>query len=201
MKIRLRYVIIALLMLPIAWHLLPLLERHPEQDQCTFGTGSTQLYKKMRAEADTYLAEHGKVRLGGYYGDNEAGRFSKKLTRQLRKFAMTRKTATERWAAIHALMRAYGMTHDYNGPRDAGKLKHNRVALSAKYFILLPKLNWYCILCYGYIEAKYIVVVQKGITHHNAISGGGLHRVDFMNIKRGALYTSKSNLTCPQVLK
>lgn len=146
-RVKVRHVFLLLIVAFVVWRNWGLLKSHSEQDQCTFGTGSTALYERLRSEADVYLAKHTKARLPGYSQTSAIG-FRQVVFAQLRDFALVRETPTERWAAIHALLRAYGMEFSSNGPREKEKLAHDSVVLSTTYFVQLPKLNWLCPLCY-----------------------------------------------------
>jgi hypothetical protein len=188
-----------LLVVFFAWRNWPLLKSHSEQDQCTFGTDSTALYDGLRAEADSYLAKHGKVGLPGYSPES-AQKFGDEVLEQLRAFAMARKTPTEKWAAVHALLRAYGMDFDVNGPRGKGKLKPDTVVLSARYIVLLPKLNWLCPLCYVFPEAAFRFRLRnRGDGVYDQITGG--LRIKRFNPKWAPIYYQRFHQICPTVTK
>ena len=111
--IALAVVVIGIPLALVAWRVPMLLKQHPEQDLCEFGTGSTELYDRLRREADAYLDKYGLALFGGY-STRYARYFAKDVEGQIREFAMSRETPTERWAAMHALLRAYGMEFDSN---------------------------------------------------------------------------------------
>lgn len=180
-------------------HIPKYLVSNAEQELCEFGTGSTELYDSLRAEAEAYLAENGEVRFAGY-SSLAARDFSVAIFGQLRDFAMTRPTPTERWAAIHALLRAYGMEFDFNGPRDPESLKSDLVHLGATYIALLPTLNWICPLCYVFPEAALrIKVTNRGDGTYDQIRG--VFVIRSLNPTVGAVYDSRRRQTCPQILK
>ncbi|MHA1165445.1 MAG: hypothetical protein ACTSP0_07685 [Alphaproteobacteria bacterium] len=153
----------------------------------------------MRAEADSYLAKHGKAGLAGYSPES-AQIFADEVLAQLRVFAMGRKTPTEKWAAVHALLRAYGMEFDVNGPRGKGKLKPDKVVLSAMYIVLLPKLNWLCPLCYMFPEAAFKMFTRnRGDGVYDQITGGLW--IKRFNPKWGPIYYQRHHQICPTVTK
>lgn len=140
------------------WHLFvlccaviyfgPMLEAHPEQDQCTFGTNSTALYDRLYSEAVEFLGKHQEVRLAAHTGEAGAA-FSRAVGKQMNQFASTRENPAERLAAVHALLRRYGMEFDsiwVQAPNLPLSDPRNRVY--ADYLIFLPKLNWFCPKCY-----------------------------------------------------
>ena len=193
------YALLTLLGAGAIWYSLPFLDRHAAQEECTFGTGSTDLYDRLRGEAEAYLSKHGRVRLSNYSPES-ARKFADEVLDQLRNFAMSRPTATQRWAAIHALLRVYGMDFDSNSPRDKEDLKPETVQLSARYIVLLPKLNLLCPLCYVFREAALILqVTNRGDGVYDQIKGG-LWITD-LNPKSAPVYRQRFNQICPQVLK
>jgi len=194
-----RYVLLAVVGIGIGWYSLPFWDAHAEQDQCTFGTGSTVLYDGLRVEADTFLAESGKVRLPGYSPES-AQIFAGKVLDQLRVFAMARTIPNEKWAAIHALLRAYGMEFDLNGPRSKEKLKSDKVSLSARYIVLKPKLNWLCPFCYVFPEAAFkFQIKNRGDGVYDQLTGR--LRITRFNPKWAPIYYGRRYQICPQVLK
>jgi len=177
-----RYIFLAILLTPFVWRMgvlyKPLSDPHLAQEKCEFGTGSTALYERLRGEAEVYLKKNGKVRLQSYQPKPKGvipgpAKFADSLDVQVTEFAMQRPTERERIAAIHALMRQYGLefrfaTNTRYKPtrryfdvqsKPPGN-KHSGYALSYK--VQLPKLNWLCPLCYIHPEARLsIVVVDK----------------------------------------
>lgn len=194
-----RYVLLAVVSVGIGWYSLPFWDAHAEQDQCTFGTGSTALYDGLRAEAEVYLEQREKARLSGYSPES-ARKFADQVLKQFREFAMSRSTAIERWAAIHALARAYGMDFDSNGPRSKTKLESDRVQLETSYIILLPKLNWLCPVCFVFREAAFnLQITNRGDGKYGQIDGG--LRIRSFSLTWGPVYHRRFYQICPQVLK
>lgn len=198
-RVKIRYILLVLFVGLFAWRNQGLLQSHSEQDHCSFGTGSTALYDGLRAEADAYLAKHGRAGLSEY-SPEAAEAFADKVLDQLRAFAMTRETPTQRWAAIHALLRAYGMDFDVNGPRNKEKLKPETVVLSARYIVLLPRLNWHCQLCYLFPEAAFNISVRnRGDGVYDKIKGGlWIERFDG---DWAPIYYQRFHQVCPAVTK
>jgi len=183
----------------VLWRLPMLLETHPEQDQCEFGTGSTALYDRLRAEADAYLDEHGRARLG-WFTSKSAQKFGREIVTQLEEFAMSRPTATERWAAIHAMLRSYGMEFDVNGPKDEEKLSLGKVKLSSIYFFVAPTYNLLCLRCYIFPEATISIYIEPG-TFGTYDQVRSVVNLDSFSIKGAPLYYRRFHQTCPQVLR
>ena len=203
---RKRYIFLILVLLLASYglvgrHIPKYLVSHADQDQCEFGTGSTALYERLRGEADTYLASHGEARFAGY--SSLAGvDFSVAVFDQLRDFAMTRSTPTERWAAIHALLRAYGMEFDANWPRDPNDLESDSIDLGTRYIVLLPKMNWLCPLCYVFPEAAFsFSITHRGGGIYDQLGSAGSLRIRSLNIKWPPVYSTRRHQICPQVLK
>lgn len=177
-RFRLWQVLPALLLAFFAWRNWPLLNSHSEQEECTFGTDSTALYDRLRAEADAFLANHGKARLPGYSRPS-AQIFADKVVEQLR---------------------AYGMEFGFNGPRDKEKLKSPLVVLSTGYFVQLPTLNWLCPVCYVFPLARFgFRLENRGDGVYDQISGA-LYITSF-NIKASGIYYRASKTGCPDALK
>ena len=207
---RKRYaVLLALLVgLPVflvARHTPKYLYSHSEQDLCEFGTGSTALYDRLRAEAETYLQEHGyaqfealTVDIARAWAVDITPAFAKRFEEQIQDFAISRPTATERWVAVHALLRAYGMDFDNNGPRDE-RLALRKVHLRANYYLLLPKFKRDCPLCYVLPEARLNI--------HMKPREGGIYdqarvRIHTRELHPGLapLYYRRARQICPKVL-
>lgn len=198
-RLKKRYILLVLILALFAWRSWPLLQTHAEQDECAFGSESTALYDGLRAEAEAYLAMHGKAGLSEY-SPEAAQVFADNVLQQLRVFAMSRKTPTEKWAAIHALLRAYGMDFDVNGPRKKEDLKPDTVVLSASYIVLLPKLNWLCPLCYVFPEAAFRFRLRnRGDGVYDQITGGLW--IKRFNPKWAPIYYVRHNQVCPMVTK
>lgn len=198
-RLILRTVLLVLLAVIVAWRAWPLIDPHSEQDQCTFGTGSTELYQSLRAEANDYLAKNGRVPLRSY-SSMSAQEFADGVSSQLRIFAMTRETPSERWAAMHALLRAYGMEFDSSGPRDKVKLKSEFVVLSARYFIQLPKLNWFCLFCYVFPTSAFVFQIDnRGDGVYDRLTTALYIRP--LNTAITSVYLQRFDWICPPVLK
>ncbi len=181
----------------LIYYAVPFFERHAEQDRCEFGTGSTALYERMRREASSFLAANGRVRLSGYSLE-AASEFRRLVWDQLRQFALSRDSAVERTAAMHALLRSYGMKIDSSSPRDPKKRKSNQIVLGYNYLVLLPKLNWFCPLCYVFRTARFSVSIDNKITGQYAnIQGGGLFITWF---KRAPVFYLFFGDICPEIM-
>lgn len=175
-----------------------LLERYPEQDQCEFGTGSTAFYDGLRKSADRFLKKEPMAQLDGY-SSIYTKRFSKRIESQVKKFAMSHPTPTERWAALHALMRAYGFAFHDNSQQDTRNFTNGRIELSATYFAVLPKLNWFCWVCLAYPEAfiTHRITERESGTYNQVKTGLAKNWLHF----KAPLKRKRSKKTCPVVLK
>jgi len=170
-----RRVFFILLCAGLSFYIWPLFAPHSVQDRCTFGTSSTQLYDRLYSEAGEFLATHGLVRLR-----NRSGRasieFNREIGLQFEKFVSSRETFVERIAALHALLRHYGMEFDsmwIQAPKLPLNDPRNRIFLN--YFVYLPKLNWLCISCYILRTGEFKVHVNHnadGIYDHFASTLG-----------------------------
>lgn len=199
-RVKIRHVLLLLVVSLFAWRNWPLLKSHSEQDKCTFGTASTALYDGLRTEADFYLAKHGKARLSGYSPES-ARIFSDKVLNQLHLFAMSRNTPPERWAALHALLRAYGMEFGYSSPPREGERPNNNFFASkaGHYYIQLPTLNWFCPLCYVFPTARFRLRLEdRGDGTYDQIEGR-LH-IESLNWKSAGIWYRRSETNCPGVV-
>jgi len=182
----------------MGWWLSPLLYPHAEQDRCEFGTGSTVLYDRLRAEAKTYLHHNGRVWLHGFWTLN-TGLFAKEMAAQIAQFAMIRDTPTERMAALHALLHDYGMRLDGSYPRAGDVVQAAASPIGADYSVLLPKLNPFCLRCYIFMEAAFsIAILNNGRGVWNKIRHTGLY-IRHFNPKWSPPFQSRRNMTCPDV--
>ena len=196
-----RFITLWLFLALASWHLWPLLHPHWAQEKCEFGTGSTVLYEKLRREAKAYLHKNGKVRLSSYWGFQSEGprKFSVGVKTQLKEFAMTWPTERERYAAIHALLRQYGMEFDGGASPPSAISRRPEYNISIYYIALLPKLNWFCPMCYVMKEASFTIYVgNNGSGEWNQIRGlyTGM-RVQNLNPKWSPIYTRRFWGICP----
>ena len=182
----------------IVWWLSPLFASNAEQDRCQFGTGSTALYVRLSAEAKAYLRQNGKVWLHGVWTMNTA-LFAKEMAAQLSQFAMVRATPTERIAALHALLREYGMRLDSSFPRASRPVETTASPIGADYSVLLPKLDPFCLRCYILMEAAFsIEIVNNGSGVWNKIRHTGLYIWHF-NPKWAPPFQVRYDMDCPDV--
>ncbi|ODA66188.1 hypothetical protein A7A08_02835 [Methyloligella halotolerans] len=136
----------------------PLINEH-----CGFGTGSNVLYERMVSEADEYLATYGIAHLNSYSWQS-AKTFSKELDYQVRYFALIRRTPAEKTAAMHALMRSYGMkfakTEKIGLLVLSSEREKTKEALRYLYEADLLKIDPFCFSCLIYpratLSAKFV---------------------------------------------
>lgn len=151
-RFRKRYVLYAVLLLAVGYQAWPILDPHWEQDSCTFGTGSTALYEAMEEEAEHFLQKDGWAEFPSFSIESQR-EFMRKLDNQIDQFVMTRRSATERTAAYHALFRTYGMYYADIVPR-LKELSQEPIKplwlhfAAVKYHAVLPRLNPFCFQCY-----------------------------------------------------
>lgn len=196
---KIRYVVLLLLLGFAGWRSWPLFQSVSEQDKCTFGTDSVELYDRLRKEADAFLEAHDKAYLSGYSLEF-ASKFANEVLAQLREFAMQRQTPTERWAATHELLRAYDMEFDVNGPRDNEKLKSDRVVMSLRYIVQFPSLNRICLFCYLFPTAAFRMQIRnRGDGVYDQIDGG--LAITRLKLKWAPVYYKRFYQICPAVLK
>ena len=196
-------ILLALLVFLTARYIPQYLHSQPGQDVCEFGTGSTALYDRMRGEADVYLKKHGYAQFQAFTSEMKQ-LFAREIEAQLQDFAMSRLTATERWAAVHALLRAYGMEFDNNGPDD-WRLATRRVHLRAYYHFLLPKFKWDCLHCLLAPKAKLSIFMRprrvrgRGVYDQVHVRTHTQH-LSFQSLWWSPQYFVRKNLICPKVL-
>ncbi len=180
-----------------AFYAMPFKKSHAEQDRCEFGTGSTALYERMEREASSFLEKNGRARLWSY-SLASAGKFSGRLRSQIEEFALSRNSVVERTAAMHALLRSYGMHLDVSSPLDERVRKSNRAVLSYRYIILLPKLNMICPTCYIFKTASFGLSIHNDKTgEYNRIHHGGLRITWF---KWSPVYYKLFGEICPKLM-
>ena len=150
-RFRKRYVLYAVLLLGVGYQAWRILDPHWEQDSCTFGTGSTALYEAMEEEAANFLEKDGWAEFPSYSSEGRRV-FRRKLGDQVDRFVMTRRSATDRTAAYHALFRSYGMYFAENKPRLKVLSQEPIESLwydvaAVRYHAILPRLNPFCFRC------------------------------------------------------